>query len=114
MLILDELITQTLLTFEIFELTRNLLNLNSSKSLLSGNKTRHQPEKRILNFWPKIVCNDQIEVVGHKFLNALCLKLEKDPKTVQSVNTGAQTFENMVISRVENGALNVSKLIPFD
>ena len=32
--------------------------------------------------------------------------------TVQSVNTGAQTFENMVISRVENGAINVSKLIP--
>jgi hypothetical protein len=31
---------------------------------------------------------------------------------LQSVNTGAQTFENMVISRVENGALNVSKLIP--
>ena len=24
----------------------------------------------------------------------------------------AQTFENMVISRVENGALSVSKLIP--
>ena len=119
MLILDELITQTLLTFEIFELTRNLLDLHSSScwplnSLFSGTKTRHQPEKRILNFWPKIVCNDQIEVVGHKFLNALCLKLEKDPKTVQSVNTGAQTFENMVISRVENGALNVSKLIPFD
>ena len=36
----------------------------------------------------------------------------EDPKTVQRGNTGTHTFENMVISRVENGALNVSKLIP--
>ena len=52
------------------------------------------------------------EVVINRFLNALYLKWGEDPNTVQSVNTGAQTFENMVISRVENGALNVSKLIP--
>ena len=46
MLILDELITQTLLTFEIFELTRNLLDLHSSNSLFCGNKIRHQPAVR--------------------------------------------------------------------
>ena len=45
MLILDELITQTLLTFEIFELTRNLLDLHSSNSFC-GNKIRHWPAVR--------------------------------------------------------------------